>query len=128
MITEEATALLMKEAAITGCLFEKIIFENLNLKGPAIYMQVGPIFRKREGGGHPAEELQGQFDIVCEARHALPEILEVRGHNNQVLIQSSKVILRPQPHARPPRPLLLRQPLPGSSPQSPYLEVTETLF
>lgn len=42
--------------------------------------QVGPIFRKREGGGHPAEEVQGQFDIVCEARHALPEILEVTRH------------------------------------------------
>lgn len=39
--------------------------------------EVGRVWRRREGGGHPGEETQAQYDLVLEARHAVPEILEV---------------------------------------------------
>jgi histidyl-tRNA synthetase len=39
---------------------------------------VGKTYRRNErgGGGHPLEEVQAQYDVVYDSRHALPEVLE----------------------------------------------------
>jgi hypothetical protein len=54
IIMIEEASILMKEAAITGCLFENIVFENLNLKGTAVLPTGGSDLSEAGGRGPPS--------------------------------------------------------------------------